>query len=88
MKVIVSAAVKTDDGVIHSMPPPNRHHNIVHALHEANGGRKIIIARGEQGFLKWDGTFLDRIEAGKLAIECGQIAKLSHPPRLYSEDLW
>ena len=81
-----SAVWETDDGVIHFMPPPNRHHNTVHALHYANEG--LIVARGEQGFVMSDGTFADRVAAAKAAIESGQILKLQHPPNLYSEDLW
>jgi len=82
----IAAAVMTDDGVIHFMPPPHRHHHTVHALHKESEG--LIVARGEQGFVMSDGTFADRMAAGKAAIASGQIKELSHPPRLYSEDLW
>lgn len=88
---VLAAAVKTDDGVIHFMPKPNRHHHTVHALHYLmmnNSESKLIVARGEQGFVMEDGEFADRITAGKEALETGQITKLNHPPRLYSEDLW
>lgn len=88
----IAAAVKTDDGVIHFMPPPHRHHHTVHAMHHAlyHGSidEGLIVARGEQGFVMSDGTFADRVEAGKAAIKSGQIASLQHPPCLYSEDLW
>lgn len=82
----VAAAVRTEDGLIHFMPPPCRHHHALHALHRANGG--LIVARGEQGFVMRDGTFAGREEAGKAAIEAGQIKALQWPPKLYSEDLW
>lgn len=84
----IAAAVKTDDGVIHFMPPPHRHHHTVHALHRASTGEGLIVARGDQGFVMSDGTFAGRIEAAKAAIEAGQITVLAHPPNLYSEDLW
>jgi len=86
----IAAAVRTDDGLIHFMPPPHRHHHTVHALHRPNNGveNDLIVARGEQGFVMSNGTFADRITAGKCAIESGQIKELSHPPRLFSEDLW
>lgn len=89
---VVAAAVRTDDGVIHFMPQPHRHHHTVHALHrmlvnEACEGL-VTVARGEQGFVLSDGTFADRVAAAKVALDSGQIAKLDHPPRLYSEDLW
>lgn len=82
----VAAAILTDDGVVHFMPRPNRHHHTVHALNE--GGGYLIVARGEQGFVMSDGTFADREEAGRCAIEAGQIKALERPPKLYSEDLW
>jgi hypothetical protein len=85
---VVAAAVKTDDGVIHFMPAPCRHHHTVHALHRENQEAGIIVARGEQGFVMSDGTFADRIEAGQCAIAAGQITELKWPPKLYSEDLW
>ena len=84
----IAAAVKTDDGVIHFMPPPNRHHHTIHALHYVNEASGLIVARGEQGFVMSDGTFADRVTAGKAAIAAGQITALAHPPNLYSEDLW
>ena len=82
----VAAAVKSEDGLVHFMPPPCRHHHIIHMLHRDNGG--LTVARGEQGFVMSDGTFADREEAGRCAIESGRIKALAHPPRLYSEDLW
>ena len=82
----VAAAVRTEDGLIHFMPPPHRHHHTVHALHRNSG--ELIVARGEQGFVMSDGTFAGREEAGKAAVEAGQIAALQWPPKLYSEDLW
>lgn len=86
----IAAAVKTDDGVIHFMPPPHRHHHTVHALHRPQNGveNDLIVARGKQGFVMSDGTFADREEAGRCAIAAGQIKELQHPPWLYSEDLW
>lgn len=89
MTKIVAAAVKTNDGVIHFIPKPARHPDIVHALHRArNPERPIIEARGEQGFITSDGQFVDRKIAGQIAIRNKQISKLEFPPLLYSEDLW
>ena len=89
---VVAAAVRSADGVIHFMPRPHRHHHTVHALHKMRetriGDGAIIVARDEQGFVLSDGTFANRIDAAKLAIDSGQIPKLNHPPQLYSEDLW
>ena len=87
---IVAAAVKTEDGLIHFFPRPARHHHTVHALHRPRNDveNDIIQARGIQGFVTSNGTFVDRIEAAAIAIGCGQIKELAHPPNLYSEDLW
>jgi hypothetical protein len=82
---IVSAAIKTRTGAIHSIPPPARHHNIVHVL--ADDGHEQVEG-DEQGFLLNNGIFVNRIEGGKIAIDSGQINKLRWPPNLYSEDLW
>jgi hypothetical protein len=90
MNRVVAAAVKTEDGVIHFIPSPHRHHHVVHALHHSmsKSDSVIIQARGEQGFVISDGTFANRIEAAKIALDAGQLLLLSHPPNLYSEDLW
>lgn len=83
----VAAAVRTEDGLVHFFPPPHRHHHIIYALHDKTES-ELIVAWGEQGFVMSDGTFAGREEAGKAAIEAGQIKALQWPPKLYSEDLW
>lgn len=87
---VVAAAVQTEDGVVHSLPIPNRHHHIVHALHDLAGPNGALIeARGEQGFLLSNGTFANRVFSARLASRNGQLKKpLIAPPNLYSEDLW
>lgn len=83
---IISAAVLYN-GIIHFMPRPNRHHNIVHAMNHEK--RPILIALGNQGFLDANGNFLEREEAAIRAEKCNQLKKeLIAPPKLYSEDLW
>ena len=86
----VAAAVKTDDGVIHFMPAPHRHHHTVHALNAVNRRAEspIILAAGEQGFVMSDGNFATREDAAEAAINAGLIEALRWPPQLYSEDLW
>jgi hypothetical protein len=88
MRIPVAAAVKTEDGVVHFMPAPCRHHHVVHALNNNLSDEGVIVARGEQGFVMSDGTFASRSEAGQCAIQAGRIKQLAHPPYLYSEDLW
>jgi len=86
---ILTAAVKTSDDVIHILPRPKRHADIVHALWQAKEYKStIIIAKGEQGFFADDGNFYNRKEAAKIAVDSGQINKLEYPPTLFSEDMW
>lgn len=84
--MIIAAAVR-HNGVIHTLPPPKRHHDIVHMINARAGS--ILLALGEQGFIDENTNFIDRITAAKHAQDCGQLKKpLIAPPRLYSEDLW
>jgi hypothetical protein len=77
-------AVKAGDWLVFTLPPPARHHTILHAMHALG-----LDAKGaEQAFLLSDGTFADRVEAGKVALAAGQLPKLNWAPLLFSEDLW
>ena len=77
---IVSVAIKSDcSEIIYSIPKPYRHNDLVQLIYPI---------KGTQGFLLANGTFVDRVMAGKIALYTGQIKKLKWPPRLYSEDLW
>lgn len=71
-------------GVTHSLPKPNRHHHIIHQIASESGGS----VSGKQGFLDDQGNFLDRIEALRHAIACGQITQGKWGGQLYSEDVW
>ena len=80
---IVAAAIRLD-GEVYSVEQPGRHAAVILKIVQA--GRKLI---GEaQGFLTDTGEFVDRIEAGKIALAAGQVSELKWPPTLYSEDLW
>ncbi len=83
MKPIVAAAIRTGDGVW-SLPPPNRHCNVIWHIAAVTGKR--VTSAAEQGFLDGDGEFLERGPAAHRAWLLGQIPQ----PRkyLYSEDLW
>lgn len=82
------------------VPAPGRHHNVLHSLwhqlKENDRGPRHVrtddsYAGEVQGFLTDTGQFLNRKEAFKHVVECGQTL-LVHPSRiegtLYSEDLW
>lgn len=89
--MIVAAAIKLNDGPegVVTMPPPNRHHNIIWLINERNEGGEILCARGTQGFITDTGEFLSRVDAADHARRHGQLKqKLIAPPSLFSEDLW
>ncbi len=100
---ICCAMIHWDDGNVYPHQPKNilsgmaiagwMHGNIITI------GSKIFGNAGErakkgiketQGFLTSKNRFLNRIEAGKLALECGQIEKLSYfgGKELDSSDLY
>lgn len=86
---IVAAAIKLGDRVF-SLPPPARHHTILQHWPDDLSPRnaRLVTARGIQGFVTRSGRFVEREEAGVIALAAKQIARLQWPPRLYSEDLW
>lgn len=84
---VVAAALLTPDGLIHTMPPPARHHDIVHRLTEA--GIDTMRATVEQGFLLSNGRFCMRKAAKRVAEKAGQLLeRASNLDELYSEDVW
>ena len=51
-------------------------------------GKPIHDVKVTQGFMTSLGRFVDRKEAAKIAIDCGQIEKLDYGEDLYSEDIF
>lgn len=87
--MIVKAAIRTDDGIVYSLDPPNRHHDIIALIRKA--GYVGPVGSNRQGFLDDSGNFLDRLSALDVAITAKQVdLKNCHAPRigLFSEDLW
>ena len=83
---VVRAAIRDNTGTVHSLPPPARHCDVLHSMFE-KGIRGSFL--DGQGFELEDGTFVNRVEAGKAAIEAGQIKELAYTnDELFSEDLW
>lgn len=67
----------------------NRHGGIIWELAKcglANGNKPI--KQDQQGFIDQDGEYLDREEAYKRAVECGQIKDDSGVKKLLSEMVW
>lgn len=85
METIVAAAVR-HDGLVCSLPPPARHHDVLHMM--ANNG----IPQDEQtvqGFMTDSGRFVNRVEACQIADAAGQIINKTYPLyELFSEDVW
>lgn len=87
MLKVIAAAIKGANGVVYSLPPPARHHNVNWLMHDQ--GISTMHSVVVQGFLLSDGRFVDRREAKKVAVACGQqIARHMDLDELYSEDAW
>jgi len=67
------------------MPRPARHSDIIKMCVDLGMQKPIS---GIQGFLTNRGRFVPRGIAAQIAIKSKQIERLSHPPFLYTEDLW
>ena len=92
---IAAAAIRMDAGTIWTLPPPNRHPNVIWAicddhrergapLHPQTGGHR-------QGFITENGKFVSREEAWLIAAAAGQLlerAPTGNRGTLFSEDLW
>ncbi|MFA5898823.1 MAG: hypothetical protein WC829_06885 [Hyphomicrobium sp.] len=82
---VVAAAILFD-GIICVLPPPARHHTILHAIHALVPDR--IIGPKEQGFVTDTGRFVGREEAAVIAVRAEQIEVPQYGRDLFSEDLW
>jgi hypothetical protein len=64
------------------------HALIMNDIRVATGVLKILQRDAEFGFVTTTGRFVDRKEAAKIALACGQIERLRYQPdELYSEEL-
>ena len=68
------------DGIVYLGKSGKRHNHIIKDYPE------IRFFTKEQGFITNEGKFVDRVEAAKIAFECGQIKKEKRI--LFSEDLY
>lgn len=78
-------------GVVHSLPAPNRHHDVIRKIAETNPEIKYVDAHGEdQGFLDEDGFYLNRRQAlvnAKFNNQMRSDRPIWHN-ELYSENVW
>lgn len=93
--MITRAAIRWH-GVIYSLPPPNRHHDIIRMIHETicepTGGRYSDHEDDDvQGFLddEFPGRILTRKQAWVRADLARQLkGREPVPGALFSEDVW
>jgi hypothetical protein len=91
---IVAAAIRTDDGVVHSVPAPGRHHHVIAQIGLAKSEGGVLVAQqlvsgDRQGFITDSGEFVGRKAALEIARAAGQIKRETAPQHgLFSEDLW
>lgn len=83
---VVSVAIRTEDGMIHSLPAPSRHFHVVQLLINNHGYKQMTME--DQGFLLSDGTFCRRKAAKRIAKKAGQLLLDTNLSELYSEDVW
>lgn len=85
---VVAAAVRRD-GVVYSLPPPARHHDVIWEICAKCGLSGYQPRVDDQGFLLSDGRYAMRRAAAHVALRSGQVTTVAHPSHgLFSEDLW
>lgn len=88
MITIAGVSIVGQDGIVYSLPAPNRHPHIFWDYYNKNG--KVLLCK-EQGFYTNEGIYLNRYDAFKVATAAGQITvKTGNPAseELFSEDMW
>jgi hypothetical protein len=80
---IAAAAVRMEDGTLYSLPPPARHHDVMHHF-------KVMATPDQQGFITSTGLWARRKPALRIAQRNGQLIREPTAPAhgLFSEDVW
>lgn len=78
------------NGQVYSLPPPNRHHDVIWEIARVENIATVRAAGDNQGFLDDSGRYLTRKEALPVALAAGQVLDVSNVrgKSLFSEDLW
>lgn len=78
------------NGQIYSLPPPNRHHDVIWEIARVTNASTVRAGGDNQGFLDESGRYLTRKEALLVALENNQVKDASQirGRSLFSEDLW
>jgi hypothetical protein len=97
---IVAVAFRLPDGLVLTLPAPNRHYNVIHTVEAIKMPRdakaELVLGEGDdparfvdQGFLTSAGRYVTREEAMLIARARGQlIGQPRVPHMLFSEDVW
>lgn len=87
--MITHVAIRFQDK-IYSLPPPNRHHNVIWLIARETGVKTVNARDDDQGFLIDGETFVRRRPALLIAKENDQLlpGRSGTYGRLYSEDVW
>lgn len=77
-------------GKVYSLPPPNRHHDVIKLIIQKTGVKYVDARDDDQGFLIDGETFCRRKPALRIARECEQLkpGRDGMYGKLYSEDVW
>ncbi len=77
-------------GKVYSLPPPNRHHDVIRLIVKETGVKYVDAREDDQGFLANGVGYCRRKPALRIAQQCGQIKPGCLGLRLgklYSEDV-
>ena len=88
LRIVAAALRRKLNNIVYSLPPPARHHTIMHAL--VHDGVECN-NRFDQGFVTNEGNFVGRIQAMDIARINNQLldrAPTGPPNTLFSEDVW
>jgi len=85
MERIEQAAIK-HAGLIHTVPRPGRHHDVIREMAKRGFGPDCM---HNQGFVTDMGRFVGREDALAIAQQANQLIRKAGPDNeLFSEDLW
>ena len=85
---VEAAAIKDIDGKVWTLPPPNRHHDVIRLMRES-GYEGPVSRPDQQGFILNNKIFCRRKPAQSIAENAGQVKNgkiIGYT--LTSEDLW
>jgi hypothetical protein len=78
------------EGVVYSLPQPNRHHDVIRFIVNTTGATHVDAHGEDQGFLDESGAYLTRQQALVSALLNGQVKQPNQIRlgMLFSEDVW